>query len=263
MLLHNIGNHRGSRTKGLLIRPAVWPWAQHKLAVGILGNPTVRLLGAEGAGYAKRTTCCRSKGGLGCFSSHCRGSHSLPLENKEDEMKEQQSLVVRNPTDLVSLSPKWLEQKKEEQAKAELALASLKALGASEWRIERVTKRVRLLRKTVKALEAGFVPIPRFDSTKLTFDIEQLPLDVLTMVEEAKIQKVFDEFRFVAGNENERSYGRRRTFKRDPLVVGVIREPDAVRTDSPGGWVREREVFEEHFLIAWWRPEDISPFDHF
>ena len=172
------------------------------------------------------------------------------------EEKIQQSMIIRQPTDLVRLHPDWIAQKEAELADAEAALKTLAGLGASEWRIERVTKRVRLLRKTVKALQAGFVPIPRFRSEKLTFDIERLPLDVIVAVDEAKSKKVFDEFRIVVGTEADRSLGERRTFRRDPLVVGIVREPDAQRNDA-SGWMVERAVFEEHFLVAWWRPEDV------
>jgi hypothetical protein len=61
---------------------------------------------------------------------------------------------------------------------------------------------------------------------------------------------------FVTGQEEGR-VGRRRRSARDPLLVGVMRHAAMIVPGSDRGWGPQRHPGrEEHFLIAWWRPED-------
>lgn len=172
------------------------------------------------------------------------------------------SVVVKVPENLIALRQSWLEGKRAELARAEMALKELKGAGASPRKIERVAERVRLLRKVGSCLEAGYMPMPRFGGEKLTLELEELPLNALIAVNDAVAQELFDEIRFVAGGERTRGYGRRSgQAHRDPMLVGVVRTKiiEAYRSERAGYiplW-----SLEEHFLIAWWRPEDTTPED--
>ena len=139
----------------------------------------------------------------------------------------QETHIIKVPEDLVGIRKEWVKSKEVELIRAEEALKALRATDASPARLERTSRRITLLRKVVKALQAGFIPIPRFASTTLRTDMEWLPTKVIIAVSEAKAQPLFDEFRIVAGQEGQSRqgpYGRR--AQRDPLIVGVCRVPE-------------------------------------
>ena len=171
------------------------------------------------------------------------------------------STVITLPNDIVRIREDWVKSKQAELEMARMALARLDESGATPRRLQTVRERISLLRRVVKALEGGFVPIPRFSSTKLRLDQEDLPLKAIIAVNEAQAQKVFDEFRIVLGQEGssrQGPYGR--IARRDPIIVGVVRTPEHSHVESPNTLWRSVVVdvpgFEEHFLVAWWRPED-------
>lgn len=162
--------------------------------------------------------------------------------------------------DVAEIRGTWVESKRQELALAESALKALRAtegVNPNGWRVRNVQNRVKLLRGVVRALERGFIPIPRFDSLKLQIETEELPVSALVAFQVAQAEKIFDEIRFVRGRAPE---GRRgpygRSPARDPLLVGVVRVPDLEIRDARGWHVQTIRGREEHFLVAWWRPED-------
>ena len=168
--------------------------------------------------------------------------------------------IITKPEDIAEIRQEWLEGKKRELESAKVALDELGEVGASERKIRRTKERVGLLKKVVRCLENGFIPIPRFDSNRLRLENEELPLSAITAVKEATAQKIFDEFRIVQGREAMNQRGPRgRLARRDPIIVGVVRTPELQDQDRPWNvW-----SMEEHFLVAWWRPEDQHPQDAF
>lgn len=160
----------------------------------------------------------------------------------------------------------WIANKEADLSTAEQALASYKAMGAPKPKLTSLKRRVALLRRTVNALKRGFIPMPRFDGNTLSLDMVDMPVKALVAVQEARASKLFSELRIVQGVEptSTGSWGRRggRT-RRDPFVVGVVREAAVI---APNPWGRMEEYqrpLEEHFLVAWWRPEDMRPEDLF
>lgn len=172
--------------------------------------------------------------------------------------------ILTIPGDFSQVRQSWIAAKETELTKAQDALLALQETDATERRIRRTKERVSLLKKTIRALKAGYIPIPRFDSNKLTLDMEELPVNAIIAVSEAKAQALFDEFRLITGhiaNNRRGRYGR--IAQRDPLIVGVVRTPSIVLTTWQDGTARETWSAEEHFLIAWWRPEDENLEDMF
>lgn len=171
---------------------------------------------------------------------------------------EQHDLVGR----IVRLKSAWIDGKRGELERAVEALRRLKSANAGDGRLGRLRERIALLRKVVRALEAGYIPLPRFDAERLRIDTEELPLSALVAVDEAQASALFDEIRLVRGQESRSRapWSRARRQQRDPLLVGVIRTPEH-REGGPTerNPYREFTVYpgrEEHFLLAWWRPED-------
>lgn len=162
---------------------------------------------------------------------------------------------------IIEIRSSWIDAKRQELATAEEAARTLLQVeGMSDFRIKRANARVRLLRKVVDALERGFVPLPRFSSRKLDVAIEELPVKALAALAEAQAEKIFDEIRFVPGDVGESRRGVRRRAARDPLLVGVVRVPGMQIPGSDRGWGPEwLPGQEEHFLIAWWRPDEETP----
>lgn len=175
------------------------------------------------------------------------------------------------PSPMVTTADRWLQQKRDELARAEAAVPALRTLGAKPARIRRVRERIRFLKRFVGALEHGYVPIPRFDSQDLDVDVDELPAEALVAMANAKALRLFDQVRFVPGRRAEsrpgphlvettrgRTWTRGRLAARDPLVVGIIRTPEHQVRDPSVSWPRLIVVpaREEHFLIAFWRPED-------
>ena len=157
------------------------------------------------------------------------------------------------PEEIIQIRATWVKSKEIELERARSALQQLRESDASERRIQRVTERVSLLRKVVRVLQAGYLPIPRFQGDLLRLDMEELPLKAIVAVNEAAAQKLFDEFRLVQGVGATSKRGTARINQRDPLIVGVARTK-TLRPDPERSWIQWSQ--EEHFLIAWWRPED-------
>src|SRR3990167_2709480 len=113
------------------------------------------------------------------------------------------STVIAIPEEIVRIREEWIITKQAELEMARQALVRLEESGATERRLKRTRERINLLKRVVTALAKGFVPIPRFDSQKLTLDQEDLPLKAIVAVNEAQAQKIFDEFRIVLGRDSQ------------------------------------------------------------
>ena len=174
--------------------------------------------------------------------------------------------VITAVQDILEVRQTWVTGKAQELAQVEQAVRELKAAKAGEGRVRRAERRVALLRKVVKALQAGYIPIPRFNINGQAFSIEEMPLKAIAAYNEAQQSGVFDEIMAVTGRQARRR-GWGREHQRDPLIVGIVEVPAVTvlrsDTDSKGLPIQFRvEVeppHEEQFLIAWWRPEDLRP----
>lgn len=163
------------------------------------------------------------------------------------------------PSEVAEIREEWIENKRHELMLATDALKDLKVIKAGHSRLTRANDRVRLLKKVVAVMEAGFIPIPRFDSEKLDIDVQALPAKAIAALAVSDAFKLFDEIRFVTGQESDsrNAWPRRgRRNQRDPIIVGVVRTPEHVIENPRTGWRAPLPGLEEHFLIAWWRPED-------
>lgn len=159
--------------------------------------------------------------------------------------------------DIVTIRDRWIDGKRQELERAIEAHKALVGAGASETKQRYSRNRVQLLRKIVNCLEAGFVPIPRFTANKVNVDLEELPLNALMALNDAKATGLFDEVKLVSGDRPDVGSKAR---GRDPLLVGIVKMPAAfVATYNylgyRTGW-RRYPARQQHFLIAWWRPED-------
>lgn len=173
-----------------------------------------------------------------------------------------QTSVITLPDEVALVRQEWITSKETELAQCREAAEKLKGLGATDAKMRRVRERINILQKTVNALKAGYIPIPRFQTSTLRLDLEELPLKAIVALDKAKGTALFDEIHFVAGREATSRRGPyRRQPRRDPLLVGIVRTPEVIEYEDPVNkrWERARWSLEEHFLIAWWRPEDISP----
>lgn len=171
--------------------------------------------------------------------------------------------IITVPEEIMRVREAWVTQKREELTAATQALEALRSLHAGAARLERCKKTVGLLRKVVRALEHGYIPIPRFRADTLRFELDELPLKAILSIQQAQAQKLFDEYRLVTGGMETQNFDRRqRRVTVDPLIIGVTREPTQIMRWSDGT-ERRRILYEEHFLVAWWRPEDLLPWDGF
>lgn len=172
--------------------------------------------------------------------------------------------VITAVEDILEVRQMWVASKEQELATVEAALAALRQAKGTEARIRRTERRVAFLRKVIRVLKAGYIPIPRFEISGNAYDLEEMPIKALTAINEAQAAGVFDRICSVAGRQPWRHpYGRRRQHARDPLIVGMV-SVDAVYEERKAwnGSIERIEVsplHEEQFLIAWWRPEDIPP----
>lgn len=160
--------------------------------------------------------------------------------------------------DVAQIRSTWLDSKRQELIQAEQAAGALERLyGADSTRVKTAVKRVGFLRRVLAALERGMVPIPRFSASRLT-TLDELPVSAIVALDAAGATKVFDEVLFVQGDVGETRRGRRRRAQRDPLLVGVVRMTGTqIPEGERNGWgPTHLPGREEHFLIAWWRPED-------
>lgn len=97
----------------------------------------------------------------------------------------------------------------------------------------KIEKNIDQLERKVKALEAGFLQIPRFDWATLEWSSERLNYSTLKRLKEAKEAGIFDDFGVVQDKYT------RPHRKRDPILIGIIRGA--------------RYNHEEHFFIGTWK----------
>lgn len=133
-----------------------------------------------------------------------------------------------------------LEVKKAEIEEGNRVLAELEKIdGISKHKISRVKGRIHFLEKFTRILQDGYLPIPRMEYERLeslwtgNIVLDQMPVEAIATV--AEFQDKFDRL----GMVRPKTQGRRR----DPFLIGII---------SYGG-------IEEHFILAWWRPDLMLP----
>lgn len=148
----------------------------------------------------------------------------------------------------------WPELKRQEIANAERALEAMKTIGTSPTSLGRLKSKITFLKRWLAMLESGFIPMPtlelsyEFSGSPEPGDrdvfrgkkwrgfvyLNGLPVKALEAIAAIKAQGLFDRIGIVSPRR-----------QRDPLIIGVIREGRR----------------EAHFLIAWWLPELIPPWE--
>lgn len=141
-----------------------------------------------------------------------------------------------------------IELKEEEIAQGNKIIAELEKIpDISKSKLGRLRGRVRFLERFVELIRQGFIPIPRMEYTDiapesyhgergggwkavLTFD--NLPVEAIETISSYK--PIFNRIGIVPA---------RRHKKRDPILIGVLKYG----------------AYEEHFLLAWWRPDLMKP----
>jgi hypothetical protein len=135
--------------------------------------------------------------------------------------------IVAFHSSLVQETAKELEEaKKIKQKLEEVPIESSAGRGL----LKRMEGRIAFLEKRLAALENAFLPIPRFDYVRFRYAVDSLPYPIASRLVEAEQLGVFSEIGLVEGR-------RRPTSRRDPILIGVIKQGHR----------------EEHFLIGWWR----------
>lgn len=216
------------------------------------------------AGLAPRPQARRAAAAKGraCFR---KAGVSMTTNGKDasDIIPAPQAGIITIPEEIAVIRTQWLESKVVELARAKDVLRALREMKAGPAKIVRAANTVAFLKKIVKALEHGYIPIPRFQAHTLRLDVEELPVKVIVALNAARAGKFFSEVRLADGESPGRGFGRRRPA-RDPVLIGVIRTPNVLMNPGHSEWIRD-EVWarEEHFMIAWWRPEDERPEEMF
>lgn len=160
-------------------------------------------------------------------------------------------MVLTNPLDYELTREAWIEEKEAELAEAKTIAQSYALINpeATPRQVKRVKEKVKFLEKFLETIKAGYIPIPRFDSRHIDYSETPMPAHALMNIKTARESGVFDEIRIVEGREGQRMGPYPALRKRDPLIVGIIKY----------GPITEQWAYEEHFLIAWWRPESFKP----
>ena len=138
------------------------------------------------------------------------------------------------PKDIVAFHAGLIESTKKDLSEAKAVKEKIEEVSiesdAGRSLLKRMNRQIAFLEKRLAALENAFLPLPRFDYTRFRYAIDKLPYPVASRMVEAERLGVFTEIGLVDGR-------RRATARRDPILIGVIREGRQ----------------EEHFLIGWWR----------
>ncbi len=146
-------------------------------------------------------------------------------------------LLVQHHTGLLEQSRGELEQAKQDLETTEECMGAaeelgIKALITRHKRVKtQIEKEIAFLENRILALEAGYLPVPRFDYASIEWSSERMNYKTLKRLKEAKEAGIFDEFGVV---QDKYTHPRR---KRDPLLVGVL---------------QGARGYEEHFFIGVW-----------
>ena len=95
----------------------------------------------------------------------------------------------------------------------------------------RIEKEIIFLENRLVALEAGYIPVPRFDYASIAWSSERMNYQTLKRLKEAKDAGIFEDFGVVQDKYTRPRHGR------DPLLVGIL---------------RGARGYEEHFFIGIW-----------
>ena len=150
--------------------------------------------------------------------------------------------IIHGAHDIIKL-------KEEEIAQGKRVVADLEQIpNISKHKLARIKGRVRFLERFVELIKQGFIPIPRMEYTdlspqtyhlgkggwkaELTFDT--LPVEAIETI--STFRPIFTRIGIVPA---------RRPKRRDPILIGILKYGNE----------------EEHFLLAWWRPDLLRPID--
>lgn len=146
-------------------------------------------------------------------------------------------VVVSKPMELITKPADIIAIKELEIADAERAVEAMARIPEfSKWKVSRARGRLKFLRTFIELLKQGFIPIPRMEYDELheytaSLYFEKLPVEALTTIAELR-----DKFTYIG-------IVRPQSRKRDPIIIGIL---------SYG-------LIEEHFILAWWRPDALRP----
>lgn len=155
--------------------------------------------------------------------------------------------VAVRPGDTITVNPGWISEKGKELEQGRTVLAEMEKIkNISKSKLSRMRGRLKFLETFIELLREGFIPIPRMDfepidieqyhygKLKSTLYLDKLPVGAIATI--AEFQDKFPHFGVV------RSATRK---KRDPILIGIIRYGS----------------LEEHFILGWWRPDLMKPYE--
>lgn len=157
-------------------------------------------------------------------------------ETKQITVEEGKTLptAFAYPKDIVGFHSGLVEQTRKELEEAKAIKQKLEDVSiessAGRGLLKRMDHRIAFLEKRLAALENAFLPIPRFDYVRFRYAVDSLPYPVASRLVEAEGLGIFTEIGLIEGR-------RKATTRRDPILIGVVRQGRQ----------------EEHFLIGWWR----------
>ena len=150
--------------------------------------------------------------------------------------------IIHGARDIIQLKESEIQQGK-------IVIATLEKLpNISKHKLTRIRGRVRFLERFVELIKQGFIPIPRLEYTPIDPEyyvggrkgwvseiiFDNLPVEAIETISAYK--DVFTRIGLVPA---------RRPKKRDPILIGILRYGHN----------------EEHFLLAWWRPDLMRPIE--
>lgn len=146
-------------------------------------------------------------------------------------------IATSKPMQLITRPEDIITVKEAEIERARIAIDAMENIPEfSKHKVSRARGRLRFMESFVELLKEGFIAIPRMEYDQLheytsSLYFEKLPVGALTSI--AELKDKFDDIGIV----------RPKSKKRDPIVIGILRY---------GG-------LEEHFILAWWRPDIMRP----
>ena len=150
------------------------------------------------------------------------------------EILSSKGIMITKPHELLAI-------KEREISEGEKVIEAMMAIpNISKAKLARVKGRVLFMKRFVAKLKEGFLPIPRmvYDDVAHawngTITIDNLPIEAIVTIRD--FQNKFDALGLVRPSVGRSRWGRQR---RDPFLIGIIRYGHR----------------EEHFMLAWWRPD--------
>ena len=154
--------------------------------------------------------------------------------------------VAVRPGITLEVKENWISEKQKELEQGCIVLAEMEKIeGISKSKLGRMRGRLKFLEKFIELLKEGFIPIPRMDFEPIDIEryhygklrsilyLDKLPVGAIATI--AEFQDKFDHLGVV----------RPRAKKRDPILIGIL----------------QYGQYEEHFILGWWRPDMMKPWE--